>query len=96
LKTLVIKRSVVIQNRKTSISLEDAFWKDLNEIARGRETTLSQLLTFIDSNRVSGSRSSTLRLFVLEYFRARWATDTAPGNRAVNAASGQSDAVRPG
>lgn len=96
MRSLVIKRSVVIKNHKTSISLEDAFWKDLKEIARGRETTLSQLLSFIDSNRVSGSLSSTIRLFVLEYFRAQWAMDKAPGDRDVDAASGRCDIVHPG
>ena len=33
MKSLVVKRSVDIDGRKTSVSLEDAFWSDLKEIA---------------------------------------------------------------
>ena len=33
MKSLVVKRSVDIDGRKTSVSLEDAFWNDLKEIA---------------------------------------------------------------
>jgi predicted DNA-binding ribbon-helix-helix protein len=85
----------VIGTHKTSISLEDAFWKDLKEIARSRETTLSQLLGFIDNNRVCGNLSSTIRLFVLEYLRAQWATDKAAGRLVADSASGHSDVVHP-
>ena len=33
MKSLVDKRSVVIDGHKTGVSLEDAFWSDLKEIA---------------------------------------------------------------
>src|SRR5438128_2374605 len=33
MKSLVVKRSIVITGRKTSVSLEDAFWNGLKEIA---------------------------------------------------------------
>jgi predicted DNA-binding ribbon-helix-helix protein len=33
MKSLVVKRSVVVAGRKTAVSLEDAFWKSLKEIA---------------------------------------------------------------
>ena len=48
---VVVKRSVVISGHRTSISLEDAFWKSLKEIARERGTTLSRLVETIDSSR---------------------------------------------
>lgn len=44
----VIKRSIVIAGHKTSVSLEDAFWKGLKEIALNRRTTLSDLVAAID------------------------------------------------
>src|SRR5215471_10534312 len=53
MKSLVIKRSVVVAGHKTSVSLEDAFWKGLKEIAGERDTTLSQLVGTIDSERRS-------------------------------------------
>jgi hypothetical protein len=39
-KSLNAKRSVVITRHKTSVSLEDAFWKSFNEIAASRNMTL--------------------------------------------------------
>ena len=67
----VIKRSVVIAGHKTSVSLEDAFWTSLKEIAISRGVTLSELVTSIDVERQQGNLSSAIRLFVLDYFRSR-------------------------
>ncbi len=63
------KRSVVLGNNRTSVSLEDAFWKSLREIARGRGETLSSLLIKIDAGRKSANLSSAICLFVLRYYR---------------------------
>jgi predicted DNA-binding ribbon-helix-helix protein len=71
MKSPVIKRSIVIAGHKTSVSLEDAFWKGLKEIAMGRRTTLSDLVAAIDSERRHGNLSSAIRLFVLDHFQAR-------------------------
>ena len=43
----VVKRSIVA-GHKTSVSLEDAFWKGLKDIAAARDTTLSDLVAAID------------------------------------------------
>ena len=67
--TTVIKRSIVIAGHKTSVSLEDAFWKGLKEIATTRDMTLSDLVATIDTDRRHGNLSSAIRLFVLEYYR---------------------------
>lgn len=67
MKSAVVKRSVIIAGHKTSVSLEDAFWKVLKEIARTRGQTLSDLVSSIDAQRQHGNLSSALRLFVLEY-----------------------------
>jgi predicted DNA-binding ribbon-helix-helix protein len=69
MKSLVVKRSVVLAGHKTSVSLEDAFWNSLREIARGRQMTLSALLAGIDSQRNYGNFSSAIRLFVLDFYR---------------------------
>jgi predicted DNA-binding ribbon-helix-helix protein len=66
----VIKRSIVIAGHKTSVSLEEAFWRSLKEIARERGTTLSELVASIDSNRRHGNLSSAIRLFVLDHYRS--------------------------
>ena len=69
MKSLVIKHSVVIDNHKTSISLEDAFWNALRDIAHQRDETLSYLVTGVDANRQSTNLSSTLRVFILEFYK---------------------------
>jgi predicted DNA-binding ribbon-helix-helix protein len=71
MKSPVVKRSIVIAGHKTSVSLEDAFWKGLKEIAGGRDVTLSDLVSTIDSDRRHGNLSSAIRLFVLDYYRAQ-------------------------
>jgi predicted DNA-binding ribbon-helix-helix protein len=77
MKSLVVKRSIVIGGRKTSVSLEDAFWKGLKEIASARDLTLSALVTNIDSGRTSGNLSSAIRLVVLGHDRAMISTPAA-------------------
>ena len=69
MKSPVVKRSIVIAGHKTSVSLEDAFWKGLKEIAGGYDLTLSDLVARIDSDRQHGNLSSTIRLFVLDFYR---------------------------
>jgi len=64
----VTKRSVTFAGRKTSISLEDAFWRALNEIASTHRLKRTELLASIDSAR-TGNLSSAIRLFVLNYYR---------------------------
>jgi len=71
MKSPVVKRSIVIAGHKTSVSLEDAFWKALKEIAISRGATLSNLVTSIDVDRRQGNLSSCLRLFVLDFYRYR-------------------------
>ena len=71
MKSPVIKRSIVIAGHKTSVSLEDAFWKGLKEIALSRGVTLSDLVAAIDSERQLGNLSSAIRLFVLDHYKAR-------------------------
>ena len=62
MKSPVVKRSIVIAGHKTSVSLEDAFWKGLKEIADQRNVTLSDLVANIDSQRRHGNLSSAIRL----------------------------------
>ena len=71
MKSPVVKRSIVITGHKTSVSLEDAFWSGLKDIAASRNMTLSELVGEIDSNRQQGNLSSAIRLFVLDYFKSR-------------------------
>jgi predicted DNA-binding ribbon-helix-helix protein len=91
MKSPVVKRSVVISGHKTSISLEDAFWKALKEIATGRTMTLSDLVGSINVERQHANLSSAIRLFVLNYYRIRineeaGARNTSPAVRTARPA----------
>ncbi len=77
----VVKRSIVIAGHKTSVSLEDAFWQGLKEIAASRDMTLSDLVATIDTGRDHGNLSSAIRLFVLDFYRAQ--SDTGSGAEPV-------------
>ena len=69
MKSSVVRRSVIIGRRKTSVSLEEAFWSDLRKIARAQEATVSELVTKIDGACQHANLSSAIRLFVLEHIR---------------------------
>jgi predicted DNA-binding ribbon-helix-helix protein len=71
MRSSISKRSIVIGGHKTSVSLEDAFWSDLKQIAHTQEASLSELIAKIDETRQQGNLSSAIRLVVLEHFRSR-------------------------
>ena len=62
MRSLVVKRSIAIGGRETSVSLEHAFWSRLKEIARQRQMAVSDLIATIDSHRQHGNLSSALRI----------------------------------
>ncbi len=59
------KRSVIIAGHATSVSLEEAFWSALKDIAGRRGLSVNALVTEIDDAR-EGNLSSAIRVFVLE------------------------------
>jgi predicted DNA-binding ribbon-helix-helix protein len=75
MKSTVVKRSIVLDGHKTSISLEDAFWEGLKDIAKARRLTLRDLVGGIDTQREQGNLSSAIRLFVLGHYRKRATSD---------------------
>src|SRR5262245_41979364 len=85
-KSMVLKRTVSIAGHKTSVSLEDAFWQALEEIASERDMTRGKLIAAIDSKRQHGNLSSTVRLFVLDFYWKQISvserpTDNRPSHR---------------
>jgi predicted DNA-binding ribbon-helix-helix protein len=77
MKSTVVKRSIVIGGHKTSVSLEDAFWSDLKEIAHTKQATLGELVERIDRTRDRGNLSSAIRLFVLEHVLSERSSQSA-------------------
>jgi predicted DNA-binding ribbon-helix-helix protein len=64
MKSSVVKRSVIVGKHKTSVSLEDAFWTSLKEIAASRRITCSALLSELNEH-------SAIRQFVLHHYQER-------------------------
>lgn len=71
MKSSIVKRSVVLDHHKTSISLEDEFWNGVRAIADRKNMKLSELLEQIDSERSQSNLSSAIRVFVLNETRAQ-------------------------
>jgi predicted DNA-binding ribbon-helix-helix protein len=90
MKSPVVKRSIVLAGHKTSVSLEDEFWRGLKEIAGKRLMNLSTLVDTIDAQRQHGNLSSALRLFVLNHYRGRvWDVEARYGIHEVLSHSGE-------
>ena len=70
MKTAVIKRSIEISGKKTSISLEDEFWYGLLEIAAYKKMAVPALVEQINNRRKIINLSSAIRIFVFNYFQA--------------------------
>jgi predicted DNA-binding ribbon-helix-helix protein len=73
-----LKRSIVINGHKTSVSLENEFWRCLREMATLQNTTLAKLVEQIDQGRNGGNLSSAIRVFL--FTRAQNGSAEAPLN----------------
>jgi predicted DNA-binding ribbon-helix-helix protein len=69
--TSLIKRSITLAGRKTSVTVEDEFWAALKEIADESGLTASGKIEEIDAARTQGNLSSAVRLFVLDHYKSR-------------------------
>jgi len=73
----VRKRSIAIAGHPTSVSLEDAFWEALAEMAQTEGRSVAQIVTEVDAARAAGPEpgrenlSSALRVHVLTWYRDR-------------------------
>jgi len=66
-----IKRSIVRNGQKTSVSLEKEFWEGLREIASQQRISLSTLVSQIAKTRTGKNLSSAIRVFVLNHLCAQ-------------------------
>jgi len=69
MKSVVIKRSILINGRKTSVSLENEFWDALHEIAEHENVAISALVEKINEGRNNINLSSAIRVFVFNHYR---------------------------
>jgi predicted DNA-binding ribbon-helix-helix protein len=70
IKSSVGKRSMIVNGRDSSVSIEDAFWNALKEIAVAQNISANALVSKIDRERdVANYLSSAIRLYVVEHYR---------------------------
>ena len=87
MKSVVIKRSILINGRKTSVSLENEFWEGLREIADREMIAHSTLVEQIDQERDNVNLSSAIRVFVFNHFRSPGRVKPAGNFRQLGAKS---------
>lgn len=61
-----VKRSLTLKGHRTSVSLEDAFWKAFRDIAAARGQPINALASEIDAGRGDIGLASAIRVFVLQ------------------------------
>lgn len=64
------KHSITVKGHRTSITLEQAFWDSLKEIAAEKKISISHLITEIDTDEPE-NLSSALRVYILHYYKGR-------------------------
>lgn len=87
MNSTIVKHSIMIDGHKTSVSLEDAFWTGLKDAAKACKSTISALVTAIESERRDGNLSSAIRLYVLDYYRSPVA-EPRPDNQSLHPTAG--------
>ncbi len=66
------KHSLTLRGHRTSVSLEDPFWRAFVQIAKDENIPLNALATQIDAARmVDAGLASAIRLFVLKWYQTR-------------------------
>jgi predicted DNA-binding ribbon-helix-helix protein len=65
------KRSLTIAGHRTSITLEDAFWRELKHAALEMGLTVTALVAAVDAGRTPAGLSAAIRVFLLERRIAR-------------------------
>ncbi len=67
--TTIRRRAVTVAGHRTSVSIEDAFWTALKEIAAADGVSINALITAIDEGRTGRNLSSAVRVYVLDRLR---------------------------
>ncbi|WP_371818724.1 ribbon-helix-helix domain-containing protein [Rhodomicrobium sp. Az07] len=68
------KRSLAIAGHRTSITLEDAFWRELKAAAEEQGRTVAALVAEIDAARGPAGLSAAIRVYLLGTSKARAVT----------------------
>jgi predicted DNA-binding ribbon-helix-helix protein len=85
-QSALVMRNISVRGRRTSIRLEPQIWDTLAEICRREFCTPHDVCTYVARRRPPhGSLASSLRVFILDYFR-RCATED--GHRSAGHGQG--------
>jgi predicted DNA-binding ribbon-helix-helix protein len=69
---MIRKYSITLHGHRTSFSLEEAFYRELADIAAADDRPVARLIAEVDDQRnADDNLSSALRLFVLRTLKAR-------------------------
>ena len=66
----LVNRNVISGAGRTSMRLEPELWDALREIANRERSDLGTIIRQIESQSPSGGRTSAVRVFIVQYFRA--------------------------
>jgi predicted DNA-binding ribbon-helix-helix protein len=77
------KHSVKIAGHRTSLTLEQAFWRALKRLAARDGISINKLIERIDRDR-QGNLSSAVRVYVLERLEAEAGLAPEPSSRTAS------------
>lgn len=67
-----VKRSLTLRGHRTSVSLEDDFWRAFREIAEEKSLAINELAAQIDAERdMETGLATAIRLYVLDHYKRR-------------------------
>lgn len=73
-----VKHSLTLHGHRTSVSLEEPFWRAFREIAAERGLPVNALAEVIDEGRAPDvGLASAIRVYVLAHYRGQGASQTA-------------------
>jgi predicted DNA-binding ribbon-helix-helix protein len=71
MKSAIVKHSMNVDRHRTSVYLEENFYKAFREIAISQGETVPRLVARINAEKKHANLSSAIRLFVLDFYRER-------------------------
>lgn len=70
MSTRPVKRSLTLKGHRTSVSLEDEFWRAFRDIALKEGKAINQLAAEIDADRgIDIGLASAIRIYVLRHYQ---------------------------
>ena len=65
-----VKHSLTLRGHRTSVSLEDEFWRAFRDIAKEKDMPINVLAAEIDTERgTDAGLASAIRVFILNHYR---------------------------